>query len=43
MSLGNQKFDYLSVETAANKIIKSTNKMSGIYHICSGVDQVENF
>ena len=36
MSLGNQKFDYLSVDTAANKIIKSTNKMSGIYHICSG-------
>ena len=36
MSFGNQRFDYLSVNTAANKIIKSANKTSGIYHICSG-------
>ena len=36
MSFGNQRFDYLPVNEVANKIIKSINKESGVYHICSG-------
>jgi dTDP-6-deoxy-L-talose 4-dehydrogenase (NAD+) len=35
MSFGEQKFDYLLADEVAIKIIKSLNKSSGIYHVCS--------
>ena len=36
MSLGEQLFDYLPVETVANKIIGLINRSNGIFNICSG-------
>ena len=35
MSFGNQLFDYLLVDDVGKKIVKSLNKGSGIYHVCS--------
>lgn len=35
MSLGNQTFDYLLTDDVGKKIVKSLNKGSGIYHVCS--------
>jgi len=35
MSFGDQKFDYMRVKDVAEKIIKSIDKESGTYHICS--------